>query len=259
MTSHGQRRWSAGGRGFLSPVWFVVAVLLCMLPDVGWAQAAQDEVPVASEPVTVRTPAPETLAPFRNDAAYNYDRLRTTGPSWWDRFTTWLWHVLTEPYAGPVGQTALDVLLYGLVVGILGFAVYWLTQTRASSAFASREAAPTSALGVTRSAIESNDFARAAQEAQAAGRYRDAVRYHYLHVLQELIRGDYVRWMADKTNRDYVRETSGTPVHDPFREVTDIFDRVWYGDEAVNADAYARIADRFQNAHHAVRAPSYES
>lgn len=61
--------------------------------------------------------------------------------------------------------------------------------------------------------------------------YMLAVRLHYLWAIKELNTKKLIRWKRDKTNRDYIREMRKTELNKPFREVTNIFERVWYGSQ----------------------------
>jgi len=61
--------------------------------------------------------------------------------------------------------------------------------------------------------------------------YMLAVRLHYLWAIKELNSKKLIRWKRDKTNRDYMREMRKTDLNKPFREVTNIFERVWYGSQ----------------------------
>lgn len=63
------------------------------------------------------------------------------------------------------------------------------------------------------------------------GNYMLTVRLYYLWSIKELSNKKMIKWKRDKTNRDYLREMRKTDLHKPFREVTRIFERVWYGSQ----------------------------
>lgn len=65
----------------------------------------------------------------------------------------------------------------------------------------------------------------------AEGNYMLAVRLYYLWAIKELSNKRLIKWKRDKTNRDYIREMRKTDLNKPFREVTRIFERVWYGSQ----------------------------
>ncbi len=59
--------------------------------------------------------------------------------------------------------------------------------------------------------------------------YRLAVRYNYLKVLKKLMEDDLIKWRADKTNRDYLKELKNSPLADAFKHLTFLYDYIWYG------------------------------
>jgi hypothetical protein len=78
-----------------------------------------------------------------------------------------------------------------------------------------------------------------------AGDYRSAVRYLYLSTLLLLEDQGLLRYDRSKTNREYLRSISHKPqLAELLREVVDVFDRVWYGFQAIEEQEYARYAER---------------
>ena len=65
---------------------------------------------------------------------------------------------------------------------------------------------------------------------EAEKAYRRAVRLQYLKALKHLSDQGRVRLRADKTNRDYEAEISDQGVRQHFRQITYIFNHIWYGD-----------------------------
>ena len=71
------------------------------------------------------------------------------------------------------------------------------------------------------------------------GDYRTAVRYLYLSSLLVLDEQGLLRYDRSRTNREYLRSVSSRPeLAIPLRKVIDVFDRVWYGFEAVDENTY---------------------
>ncbi len=77
-------------------------------------------------------------------------------------------------------------------------------------------------------------------------RYDLAVRLYYLNVLKRLSRQGWIRWQKDKTNHQYLQEMRERAVFGDFRELTRIFERVWYGGFALSASDFDPIAKQFQ-------------
>jgi hypothetical protein len=86
------------------------------------------------------------------------------------------------------------------------------------------------------------------REALRAGDYKMAIRLHYLALIQSLAHRRLIRWEREKTNGDYLRELQAHPLFADFREMTLVFERIWYGDRAVSEPDYRAIEARFSEA-----------
>jgi len=84
-----------------------------------------------------------------------------------------------------------------------------------------------------------------AQTLSGKGDYRSAIRYLYLSSLLALDEQGLLRYDRSRTNREYLRSVSAKPgVAVPLRDVIDVFDRVWYGFESVDEQAYRSYVER---------------
>ena len=82
-----------------------------------------------------------------------------------------------------------------------------------------------------------------AQTLSGQGDYRNAIRYLYLSSLLVLDERGLLRYDRSRTNREYLRSVSSKPeLATPLRDVIDVFDRVWYGFEAVDEQTYQSYA-----------------
>lgn len=68
--------------------------------------------------------------------------------------------------------------------------------------------------------------------------YRMAIRAKFLIVLQQLAIRKDIDWSQEKTNRDYSRALRSTPFRSDFNKAAIIYERVWYGEVAVDQDIY---------------------
>jgi hypothetical protein len=84
-----------------------------------------------------------------------------------------------------------------------------------------------------------------AQELSGGGDYRTAVRYLYLSSLLLLEERGLLRYDRSLTNREYLRSVAHRPeLAAVLREVIDVFDRVWYGFQLLEANEYEQYAQR---------------
>lgn len=94
--------------------------------------------------------------------------------------------------------------------------------------------------------LHETDLDRFLREALAQGNYALAVRLYYLQIIKNLSEQNAIKWSREKTNRDYLREMRGHRLAEPFREVTRIYERVWYGNQTLTAGEYAALEPRLK-------------
>lgn len=94
--------------------------------------------------------------------------------------------------------------------------------------------------------LHETDLDRFLREALAQGNYALAVRLYYLQIIKNLSEKNALRWSREKTNRDYLREMRGHPMAEPFREATRLYERAWYGNQALTKTTYAGIEEKMK-------------
>jgi len=78
-----------------------------------------------------------------------------------------------------------------------------------------------------------------------AGDYRSAIRMQFIRVLQILQENNSINWRPEKTNKDYLRELSGTNLKSEFRELSGIYELVWYGNTKIERDSFEQLNPAF--------------
>lgn len=84
------------------------------------------------------------------------------------------------------------------------------------------------------------------REAVKNEEYDLAIRLYYLEILKGLSLNECIKWKKDKTNGDYLRELRGSELYSPFRKLTNIFERVWYGKASVDKENFDALEPRFK-------------
>jgi len=93
--------------------------------------------------------------------------------------------------------------------------------------------------------IHETDLERFLREALATGNYPLAVRLYYLQAIKLLSEKEAIKWSREKTNRDYLREMRDHRHGREFREITRTFEQVWYGNAALDRQAFEPIEPEF--------------
>jgi len=124
--------------------------------------------------------------------------------SWWGRLADWVSSVRS---LHPVLFQLLALVLAAILVAILVHAGYVFQQT--VRAAARRD--PKTALPSSPRRRDATWYLAAADQAAAAGRYRDALRLAFEALVLRLDAMDLLRWGPGKTARDYSREARLLP------------------------------------------------
>ena len=95
--------------------------------------------------------------------------------------------------------------------------------------------------------IHESDLDRHIRAAIEQKNYALAIRLYYLAIIKELSLSKKIKWKRDKTNKDYLREMRNTKLFQPYREVTRIFERAWYGQTEIQEPDFQKIKPQFVN------------
>jgi hypothetical protein len=178
-------------------------------------------------------PLKEILA--RPEFQWNATRL---APGWFRRILDAFFDFM-ERLAFGVQNTAY----YGRVPLMIGAALLLVLSlfyiSRNLSRSLVREAELNAQANEDEALLTSKGAFQRAQTLSGQGDYRSAIRYLYLSSLLVLDERGLLRYDRSRTNREYLRSVSAKPqLAMPLRDVIDVFDRVWYGFEAVDEQTY---------------------
>jgi hypothetical protein len=151
------------------------------------------------------------------------------------------------------GQALAWFLKWFFIVGALGILAYLIAHFISEGNVFGRKSRriDNPSVGIDLEHIEDNleesEFDPLIRRAIAARQYPLAIRLYYLASLKELSLKGEIQWKKDKTNREYVREMRPHRLFEPFREITTIFEEVWYGDSLLDETGFTMIQPAFQD------------
>ena len=203
---------------------------------------------------TSQTPPQPDDAFGRARSAAN-DVLRTPefagdrGPTWWDRKVAQWQNMMARVFNGIdglnnvapwVGKLLEWLLFLSAAVGLLIFLLRTLARQRMRLALG--EAAPVA----TAWDREATGWAQLAEAHAAAAEWREAVHCLYWAAIVLLESRRAWRHNPTRTPREYVRLLKpGSARQQGLRGLTQIFERVWYGQHATTAEDYQRAQSCF--------------
>jgi hypothetical protein len=93
--------------------------------------------------------------------------------------------------------------------------------------------------------IKNENIQKLIQEALANNNYRLAVRYYYLFILQIMTEKELIDWQIQKTNEDYLKELKQERLQHPFKDITRLYDYIWYGEFPMDHEKYQKAESSF--------------
>ena len=94
--------------------------------------------------------------------------------------------------------------------------------------------------------IHEFDLPTLIQQAIAQKDFTVATRLYYLLTIKTLSDKNLIHWKKDKTNRNYLNELTTFDLKNQFSQLTNIFERVWYGEVTVNEAIFGEIEGQFK-------------
>lgn len=132
-----------------------------------------------------------------------------------------------------------------VAVLLVGFILYKLFITGGGFRRQYKRSAVTELPGEEEKLSATTDYLQLVRNAETEKDYRLAVRYLYLQALQKLSASGLIKYAADKTNHQYVRELYGKPMKDEFASLTLHYEYVWYGAFEIGEIIYPQLKKRF--------------
>lgn len=152
-------------------------------------------------------------------------------------------YIRTPGFSGLSGL--FTILAYGAILILVAFIIYMIF----SNVKLDKKLEPIIDEDDEIEDIEEVDTDNEYRTAVAAGNYRLALRMQFIKFLQLLSAEEKIHWEREKTNRDYHRELTGSELRQNFRELASIYERVWYGEEALNSAEFRLYDQKFITYH----------
>jgi hypothetical protein len=181
---------------------------------------------------------------------FNYDIKDGESQNILARFLNWLMNGLRDVFGIdlPPGITQiLEYIIYALMGALAVYLlVRFLTGETATAIFRKKEASIVH-LNLAEEHIESLDLDALISEAIQQKDYRLAIRYQYLKVLKTLSQQQIIEWHYEKTNQDYENEIKAPKTKLLFKDVSYLYDHIWYGEKEIDDKKYEVAQKKFAN------------
>lgn len=159
----------------------------------------------------------------------------------WQRFLNWTARIFARLFAGTSLGSGASAALAG-AIAILLFLVLRFVYVHSILSVIRETEAPAD-VRIPPGLTGDRAFARARRLSET-GDLRGAVRYLYLAALLALESSGHIRLDRTHTNRELLADLSHRPeLEHRFRAVSETFDRVWYGFQAISREEFASYAE----------------
>jgi hypothetical protein len=228
---------------------FVLLLTSCLL---GRSFAATKKAPAKTQidtsKIEVKKFNANALNKFKADKDFNYNGNAVDDTSLWDIFWDWFWNAISKLFNRiPFGGTIVKYFFLALFAGLLVYIIFKSLGIDAIQLLRGES----KKIGVPYSESLENiheiNFDDEIEKAISQHNYRLAVRLLYLKCLKQLSDNNLIQWQIDKTNSAYLHELTNPEQQQTFGSITKQFEYVWYGDFAIDKEAFGNINQLFQN------------
>lgn len=159
------------------------------------------------------------------------------------RFLEWIFGV---KYAKGIFGSILQALPY-LIVGILLFLlIKFFLKVNSNSIISNASNKPVVSITEEEALIKHKDLLKLIKQAIDQKNYRLAIRYYYLNCIKQLEDNNLIAWEQQKTNEDYIQEISKETIKIAFKDLTRLYDFVWYGNFEIDETKFVKVAANFE-------------
>ena len=159
------------------------------------------------------------------------------------RFLEWIFGV---KYAKGIFGTILRAIPY-IIVGILLFLlIKFFLKVNSNSIVSYTSNKPIVSITEDEALIKYEDLLKLINQAIDQKNYRLAIRFYYLNIIKQLEDNELIIWEQQKTNEDYIQEISKENIKSSFKDLTRLYDFVWYGNFEIDESKFVKVAANFE-------------
>lgn len=226
-------------------LFIILGCLLCLsISGVAYQQLQKP----SNETIQLRTFKQDKLQKYLNDEDFKYDRdFRPEAPNLWQRFKIWLFTKILQALSNEQTYTFWKWAIYIFCGVVILYVILKLTKTNVRGLFFGQGQSGKMNFTETQENIHELNFEKLISEAIAAQQYGKAIRLFYLKTLKQLTDRKLIDWRINKTNYDYVRELGSKDLAPSFRNLTFLFEYIYYGDFPITQTDFEQAQLAFKN------------
>ncbi|MDR3267024.1 MAG: DUF4129 domain-containing protein [Tannerella sp.] len=181
------------------------------------------------------------IAEYQSDRNYDYNsQLETPDYSIWEMLMSWVEGLLRNIFGGKFAEKYTSPILIVVFILVVATIIYFLYLKRPELFIRKKKVQPVG-YNIEDEDIHEIDFDTEIAKATDAGDYRLAIRLMYLKTLRILSENKLIDWQIYKTPSEYLYEIKGIELKKPFKELTNKFLQVRYGNYDVSEELFEKI------------------
>lgn len=230
-------------------------LLLCFC-FVQFSIAQQNEQPVIFDDSKVEKQviSEDDLETYKTDDDFNYTEVEAE-ENFLTKIKRWLNNILTKFWESIFGiGTAkgflyfiFHILPYILLALLVFLLIRFFLKVNSKNLITKAKEEASILFTEEEQIIKNEDIPALIKEAINKKNFRLAIRYYYLLSLKQLTESDSISWQPQKTNEDYINEIKKDHLRVDFKNITRIYDYVWYGEFNVDAIKFEALKLPFEN------------
>ncbi|NJB70489.1 hypothetical protein GGR42_000951 [Saonia flava] len=229
---------------------YYFSILIFSISSFGFSQQEKDSITIpkdTNQVVSSRSFNKELKNKYSSEE-FNYDVATGESQNLLARFLNWIFKGLRNTFGINIPPNMLKIIEYFIYILMGGLALYLLIKfivgENLSSVF-SKKANSIIDINLSEEHIENIDLESLIRAALEQKDYRLAIRYHYLKALKNLSQKGIIEWEYEKTNSDYQKEIETPNIKSIFKEVSYLYDYIWYGEQPIDKIKYEAAQSRF--------------
>jgi hypothetical protein len=208
---------------------------------------AQQGLPLDSSQLEQRSGLRTQVGSYLKQKEFNYSEQTPETVGFWDRFIAWIWREIDRLFSKEGFRKGFDVFLWLASISILLYAVLRYLGMEKVKFWITGQGGGAGIVGERVEDIHVINYPASIEEAEREGRFRDAIRFHFLRILKGLSDKEIIHWHRNKTNIEYAREISSRPESAGFERVRRIYEYAWYGEFKVTERDYQTLLPYFHD------------
>lgn len=169
-----------------------------------------------------------------------------TDPGLWNRFITWLLNLLFGESNHENRIFLQWAFIWVLVIAGALLAVWLFRRSEFGSFLRGNTRHSEFNFADVEEDLTGIDFDKKIGKAKEETDYRMAVRWLYLKQLYLLSLKNQIAWQPYKTNMDYEYELAKSVHKQSFKDISKIYEYVWYGKYSVNSQSFQSLEQTFK-------------